>query len=230
VSEPLQPLLLASELRKTFHDSGKKIPVLQGASMIMEAGFNTSISGQSGCGKSTLLNLLSGLERLDSGTIEWDGTSLEGLRSQQIARMRGLYFGFIFQSYYLISELNAVENVLIAARLVGKISSEAKNRAAELLKMVGLEHRIKHPVQKLSGGERQRVAIARSLINNPKIVLADEPTGNLDESTAKTIMELILSVCETNKSNLLLVTHNPEFARLTHHQYVLHDGVLTKTN
>jgi lipoprotein-releasing system ATP-binding protein len=223
-------LIQASDVRKTFYDSGKEIPVLKGASMTMEAGSNTSISGQSGCGKSTLLNLLCGLDKLDEGTIQWNGSSLKNMRLNEVSTMRGRFFGFIFQSYYLISELNAIENVLMAARLVSGISRETKNRASELLETVGLGHRIKHPVQKLSGGERQRVAIARALVNNPKVVLADEPTGNLDESTAQSTMDLILNVCEKNSSALLLVTHNPEFARLTHKQYVLHDGLLTKTS
>ncbi len=190
-------------------------------------GKNIAITGQSGSGKSTFLNTICSLESFDEGNIEWNGVSIKELGEKKLARLRGEFFGFIFQSYYLISELNSFENVLIAARLIHKVDRASRERAEHLLEVVGLKDRLKHNVQKLSGGERQRVAIARALMNNPDVILADEPTGNLDESTASEVMQLIFDVCKANQNSLLLVTHNPEFAKLTDKQYILHDGILS---
>ena len=221
-------LLKVENLYKTFEDSGAPIHVLKGASLSLKRGENIAITGQSGSGKSTFLNIICSLESFDEGCIEWNGVSIQSLNEKKLSRLRGNFFGFVFQSYYLISELNALENILIAARLIRRVTRADRERAQHLLEIVGLKDRIRHHVQKLSGGERQRVAIARALMNNPDVILADEPTGNLDESTAEEVMQLIFEVCQTNQSSLLLVTHNPEFAKLTHNQYVLHDGVLSK--
>lgn len=220
-------LLQVDDLYKTFYDSGAPIHVLKGASLRMLSNTNISIAGQSGSGKSTFLNVICGLESFDEGTILWNETSIKQYKLHDLAKLRGEFFGFIFQSYYLISELNAIENVILPARLIRNLNKETRERAEHLIEMVGLSDRLKHNVQKLSGGERQRVAIARALINNPHIILADEPTGNLDESTADEVMELIFDICKRNGSSLLLVTHNPEYAKLTHQQYYLHDGTLT---
>ena len=220
-------LLQVDDLHKTFYDSGAPIQVLKGASLRMLPNTNISIAGQSGSGKSTFLNVICGLESFDEGTILWNRTSIKEYKLHELAKLRGEFFGFIFQSYYLVSELNAIENVLLPARLIRNLNKETRQRAEHLIEMVGLSNRLKHNVQKLSGGERQRVAIARALINNPEIILADEPTGNLDESTADEVMELIFDICKKNGSSLLLVTHNPEYAKLTHQQYYLHDGTLT---
>lgn len=219
-------LLKVGDLKKTFVDSGAPIHVLKGASLSLEQGKNVAITGQSGSGKSTFLNIICGLESFDEGSIEWNGISIRHLSEKKLSKLRGSFFGFIFQSYYLISELNALENVLIAARLIKSPTRETRERARHLLETVGLQDRLKHNVQKLSGGERQRVAIARALMNNPDVILADEPTGNLDESTADEVMNLIFDVCRKNQSSLLLVTHNPEFAKLTDERFMLHDGIL----
>ena len=219
-------LLEVKGLHKTFEDSGAPIPVLKGAELTLKQGKNLAITGQSGSGKSTFLNIICGLESFEEGSIEWNGISVKDLSEKRLSKLRGNFFGFIFQSYYLISELNAFENVMIAARLVQKPNRAARERAEQLLETVGLKDRLKHNVQKLSGGERQRVAIARALMNNPDVILADEPTGNLDESTADEVMNLIFEVCRSNQSSLLLVTHNPEFAKLTDQRFMLHDGVL----
>jgi len=219
-------LLRVEDLKKTFVDSGAPIHVLKGASLSLEQGKNVAITGQSGSGKSTFLNIICGLESFDEGSIEWNGISIRHLSEKKLSKLRGSFFGFIFQSYYLISELNALENVLIAARLIKSPTRETRERARHLLETVGLQDRLKHNVQKLSGGERQRVAIARALMNNPDVILADEPTGNLDESTADEVMNLIFDVCRKNQSSLLLVTHNPEFAKLTDERFMLHDGTL----
>jgi len=219
-------LLRVEDLKKTFVDSGAPIHVLKGASLSLEQGKNVAITGQSGSGKSTFLNIICGLESFDEGSIEWNGIPVKHLSEKKLSKLRGSFFGFIFQSYYLISELNALENVLIAARLIKSPTRETRERARHLLETVGLQDRLKHNVQKLSGGERQRVAIARALMNNPDVILADEPTGNLDESTADEVMNLIFDVCRKNQSSLLLVTHNPEFAKLTDERFMLHDGTL----
>ena len=226
-SQTSEYLLQVDNLHKTFYDSGAPIQVLRGASLRMLPNTNISIAGQSGSGKSTFLNVICGLESFDEGKILWNQTAIDQLRLRELSKMRGSFFGFVFQSYYLVSELNTTENVLLPARMIGNLSKETRQRATNLLELVGLSNRLKHNVQKLSGGERQRVAIARALINNPHIILADEPTGNLDESTADEVMELIFDICKKNGSSLLLVTHNPEYAKLTHQQYYLHDGTLT---
>jgi lipoprotein-releasing system ATP-binding protein len=219
-------LLAVENLHKTFYDSGAPIHVLKGASLRLLPGNNISIAGQSGSGKSTFLNVICGLESFDEGSIHWNQTAINAFKLRELSKLRGEFFGFIFQSYYLISELNTLENVLLPARLIQNLNKESRQRAQHLLELVGLQDRLKHNVQKLSGGERQRVAIARALINSPHIILADEPTGNLDESTADEVMELIFDICKKNRSSLLLVTHNPEYAKLTHQQYHLHDGIL----
>jgi ABC-type lipoprotein export system ATPase subunit len=223
------PLLRVEALCKAFEDQSHRVEVLRGASLRIEAGQTLAITGQSGCGKSTLLNLLSGLESPDSGQIEWEGVAINRLGSKALAKMRGKFFGFIFQSFYLMQELTPLENVLFPARLIGRLQRDSRERAAHLLDQVGLGGRLRQPVQKLSGGERQRVAIARALMNEPGVVLADEPTGNLDEATAESIMELILHICAENRSSLILVTHNPRFAKLTQRQFLLHDGLIQET-
>jgi lipoprotein-releasing system ATP-binding protein len=219
-------LLLVDNLHKSFGDASSPIEVLKGANLSLRKGKHVSITGQSGSGKSTFLNIICGLESFEEGAITWNGISVKSLHDRDLSKLRGSFFGFIFQSYYLISELNTLENVLIAARLIQKPTRETRNRAKSLLELVGLKDRLNHHVQKLSGGERQRVAIARALMNQPDVILADEPTGNLDESTADEVMQLIFDVCKTNGNSLLLVTHNPEFAKLTDQQFMLHDGVL----
>ena len=220
------PLLEVTNLRKTFHDSGRAIHVLNGVNLTVPNGKNISICGQSGSGKSTFLNLISGLESHEEGSIRWNGLEIMGLNEGRLTRERGRFFGFIFQAYYLVPEINVVENVLLAARLLGRLRQNTRDRAVSLLEQVGLKDRMRYPVQKLSGGERQRVAVARALMNEPKVILADEPTGNLDENTASEVMDLIVGICRKQGSSLILVTHNPVFARKMDQEYLLHEGVL----
>ncbi|MBN2235843.1 MAG: ABC transporter ATP-binding protein [Opitutales bacterium] len=220
------PLLEVADLHKTFHDSGRSIHVLNGVNLSVPDGRNISICGQSGSGKSTFLNLISGLESHEQGSIRWNGLEIMGLNERRLARERGRFFGFIFQAYYLVPEINVVENVLLAARLLGRLRQSSRDRAVALLEQVGLKDRMRYPVQKLSGGERQRVAVARALMNEPKVILADEPTGNLDENTASEVMDLIVGICRKQGSSLILVTHNPLFARMMDQEYLLHEGVL----
>jgi len=219
-------LLEAKALGKQFPGADQAISVLDGVDFALRRGESVSIRGESGSGKSTLLNVLSGLERADSGQLFWEGKDVSRFSLSKLAAHRTGYVGFVFQAYYLAPELNAIENVLLGARIAGRINQSIHERAESLLIRVGLRDRIKHSSTKLSGGERQRVAVARALINDPPLVLADEPTGNLDESTGLAVMDLLMEITEESDKSLVLVTHNPEFAARTERQLTLHLGKL----
>ncbi|MCC6415464.1 MAG: ABC transporter ATP-binding protein [Opitutaceae bacterium] len=184
------------------------------------AGESVSIRGESGSGKSTLLNLIAGLDEPDTGTILWGGRP-------RLPAARANFLGIIFQSFYLIPELDALANVLMAARICGRVGVAERQRAADLLTRVGLEERTCHLPTQLSGGERQRVALARALMNNPALILADEPTGNLDERTGNAMIELLLTLCVETRTALVLVTHNAAHAAKCDRQLTLRDGVLS---
>lgn len=201
-----------------------EISVLSGIDFKISRGETVSIRGESGSGKSTLLNVLSGLETAESGDLLWNGESVSKRSLSWLAARRAKFIGFVFQAYYLAPELNALENVLLGARIAGRVDRAVVDRAEALLKKVGMGHRLKHSSTKLSGGERQRVAVARALINNPPLVLADEPTGNLDEATGEAVMELLLNLATEEGKSLVLVTHNPDFAARTQRQLHLHLG------
>jgi predicted ABC-type transport system involved in lysophospholipase L1 biosynthesis ATPase subunit len=217
-------ILEAKQLGKSFPSPDGAITVLDGVDFKLRRGESVSIRGESGSGKSTLLNVLSGLETTDVGELLWNGQQVSGRSLSWLAARRSNYIGFVFQSYYLAPELNALENVLLGARIAGRINSTVIDRAEALLKRVGMEHRLRHGSTKLSGGERQRVAVARALITDPPLVLADEPTGNLDEATGVAVMDLLLEIAGEEAKSLVLVTHNPEFAKRTQHQLTLHLG------
>ena len=217
-------ILEAKQLGKSFQGPDGAISVLNGVNFKLRRGESVSIRGESGSGKSTLLNVLSGLETTDVGELLWNGQLVSGRSLSWLAARRTNYIGFVFQSYYLAPELNALENVLLGARIAGRINSTVIDRAEALLKRVGMGHRLRHGSSKLSGGERQRVAVARALINDPPLVLADEPTGNLDEATGVAVMDLLLELAGEEAKSLVLVTHNPEFAKRTQHQLTLHLG------
>jgi len=217
-------ILEAKQLGKSFPSPDGAISVLDGVNFKLRRGESVSIRGESGSGKSTLLNVLSGLETTEVGELLWNGQQVSGRSLSWLAARRSNYIGFVFQSYYLAPELNALENVLLGARIAGRINSTVIDRAEALLKRVGMEHRLRHGSTKLSGGERQRVAVARALINDPPLVLADEPTGNLDEATGVAVMDLLLEIAGEEAKSLVLVTHNPEFAKRTQHQLTLHLG------
>jgi len=222
------PILEARDLAKRFSSAAGELDVLQAVSFALNAGKSLSIRGESGSGKSTLLNVVSGLETYDRGELFWMGQPVKGKRvgRRPIEPVRSTFIGFVFQSYYLIPELNTLENVLVAARLRGNPGSTEIDRAGALLDRVGLKGREKQLTTQMSGGERQRVALARALINQPQLILADEPTGNLDEETGEVVMQLLLEICAEEQAGLVLVTHNPEFAARTDHQYFLQLGVL----
>ena len=212
------PILTACGLRKTFLSGDRRLEVLTGVDLDVAAGESVSIRGESGSGKSTLLQLLAGLDAPDAGTLAWAGTPDTG------TKRRATFLGIVFQSFYLIPELDARENVLMARRILGGIDAAARARADELLAKVGLAERMTHLPAQLSGGERQRVAVARALMNSPRLILADEPTGNLDERTGDAVIELLLGLCAETKTSLVLVTHNAAHAQKTHRQLVLRGG------
>lgn len=219
-------ILQASDLSKSYKSGSRDIQVLQDVDISVMRGQTISIRGESGSGKSTLLNLLAGIEIPDQGEVVWNGTPVSTIAESKRPGIRASYLGFVFQSFYLIPELNTLENVVLAARIAGKSSKEAKSLAEHFLEELGLAERLQSRPDQLSGGERQRTAIARALINKPQVLLADEPTGNLDEKTAQRVLDQLLSVVEKHQAALLLVTHHAGFASRTGTQLHLEDGRL----
>ena len=211
-------ILQSTGLHKHYLSGERRIEVLRGVDLAIAAGESVSIRGESGSGKSTLLNLLSGLDAPDSGDLRWEGDA-----TLAPAR-RGRLIGLVFQAFYLVPELDARDNVLLAARLLGKVGEPERARAAELLSRVGLSARANHIPAKLSGGERQRVAIARALMNRPKLILADEPTGNLDEGSGDAVINLLLALCAEEGCALVLVTHNAAHAARCARRLFLREG------
>ena len=220
-------ILRAKEIKKSFKSpNGETIDVLRGANLEIARGQSISLRGESGAGKTTFLNVIAGLEFPTSGEIYWDGQRVDNLSNSKQARLRAGFMGFVFQNYCLVPELNALENVELAARIAGKFDASARKRPKELLDSVGLSGRLRHLPSQMSGGEKQRVAIARAVMNNPRVILADEPTGNLDEATGLEVMDIFLTLCSSYSTSLLLITHNPEFAARTSAQVKLAAGVL----
>jgi lipoprotein-releasing system ATP-binding protein len=218
------PALQAFGLRKSYPSGDRTLEVLQGVDLTVSPGETVSVRGESGSGKSTLLNILAGLDRPDAGELFWGGEAAHELSLGQLTACRGRFLGMVFQSYYLIPELDAFANVLMAARMVGGVGEAERARTTTLLKRVGLAERGHHLPSQLSGGERQRVAVARALMNRPAVILADEPTGNLDERTGDEVVSLLLEVCAEEHAALVLVTHNPVHAKKTSRTLLLHDG------
>ena len=212
------PILSARGLVKTFRSGDRRIEVLRGVNLEVAPGESISIRGESGSGKSTLLHLLAGLDAPDSGELAWEGSPDTG------SQRRAEFLGIVFQSFYLIPELDALQNVLMARRIVGSIGPAERKRAIDLLARVGLAERMHHLPGQLSGGERQRVAVARALMNQPRLILADEPTGNLDEATGAAVIELLLGLCRETGTTLVLVTHNADHAAKCSRKLVLHSG------
>ena len=206
----MTPRLRASSLERSFRIGGSQIPVLRGIDLDIVAGESVFLCGASGAGKTTLLYTLAGLETPESGTVEFEGQSLYSLSGNALARLRNQHMGFVFQSYFLLPELTALENALVPAMIRG---TSAQVRAMELLERVGLRDRMHHLPAELSGGEQQRVAIARSLINDPSILFADEPTGNLDSKNGEVIMALLLDLARDGGRTLVVVTHDEHLAQ-----------------
>ena len=206
----MTPRLRARSLERSFRIGGARIPVLRGIDLDIVAGESVFLCGASGAGKTTLLYTLAGLETPESGTVEFEGQSLYSLSGNALARLRNQHMGFVFQSYFLLPELTALENALVPAMIRG---TSARARATELLERVGLRDRMHHLPAELSGGEQQRVAIARSLINDPSLLFADEPTGNLDSKNGEVIMALLLDLARDGGRTLVVVTHDDHLAR-----------------
>ena len=207
-----EPFLSAKNAGKTYMLGKRALEVLRGVNLDIERGDFLALRGASGAGKSTLLHLLGGLDFPDPGEIWTQGRSLSSLSSGEMAQWRNREVGFIFQAYYLLPELDALENVCLPARMARTPASQAAKRAHELLTRVGLEERMEHKPYELSGGEQQRVAIARALINEPNLVLADEPTGNLDSHTGQEIIDLLCSLRDERKMTLVMATHDSTVA------------------
>jgi putative ABC transport system ATP-binding protein len=207
---------------KTVDSGGQPLTILHPLDYAIASGQFVAIVGPSGSGKSTLLGLLAGLDAPTSGSIIVDGTDITTLGEDRLARLRGEKIGFVFQFFHLVPSLTAFENVLIPMEIAGR--RDATTRARELLEEVGLTDRAHHYPSQLSGGEQQRIAIARALANDPPIVLADEPTGNLDSATGRHVMDLLMRVHSVRNTTLVLVTHDAELAALADTRLVLRDG------
>ena len=219
-------LLRASGLRKSFRTGEGSIEVLKGIDLAIGSGERLAILGASGVGKSTLLHILGTLDHPTQGRVEFHGEDLFARDRAALARFRGRSLGFIFQFHHLLPEFNALENVMMPGLIGGRSREQMRERAAGLLEEVGLEHRIQHPVGKLSGGERQRVAVARALVLEPELVLADEPTGNLDPKIGEQVLELLLEINRLHGTALVVVTHSPELAARLGRRVELRDGYL----
>ena len=221
-------MLEATDLHKTYILPHKRVDVLKGASISVGKGERVAIVGRSGAGKSTLLHVLGGLDRPDAGEVSVDGKPLYAVSQRVRTAVRAAKIGFVFQSYHLLSEMDVTENVMLPAMTgVLKITrAQMRQRALTLLEQVGLADRATHMPLELSGGEQQRVALARALINEPALILADEPTGNLDRLTGAQIMELLFGLSCTRELALVMVTHSPETAALCDRVLELHDGLL----
>ena len=217
------PQLIARDIFQSFRMGPRRIEVLRGISMQIERNEAVFLSGASGAGKTTLLYTLAGLERPESGSVEVEGRPLYHLSSSAEARLRNEKMGFVFQGYFLLPELTALENVLLP-RMIGR--RPTRQEGEESLASVGLADRLHHLPAELSGGEQQRVAIARALTNDPDIVFADEPTGNLDSKTGGEIMDLLLNLARDRKKTLLVVTHDTRLASRGDRQLHIKDGVL----
>jgi putative ABC transport system ATP-binding protein len=204
-------ILRVEHLSKVFKTGAQSLPVLKDISFTVEEGSACAIVGPSGSGKTTLIAVCAGLERPSEGSVVFNGFEMQRASEEELARLRNQFVGFIFQSFHLLPSLTALENVMVPAEIRGE--NHARGRAAELLRQVGLADRRDHYPIQLSGGEQQRVAIARAFMNRPKILFADEPTGNLDSETAGEIVRLIFDLNATAGTTLMLVTHDRELTR-----------------
>lgn len=221
-------VLRVENLSKTYEMGNEKISILNGIDFILRKKEKVTVTGSSGCGKTTFLNLISGLDTLSSGEVTLGSYRLSGLSETQLTAYRRECIGFIFQFHHLLEDFTALENIYLPAYLSGEPLKTAKERARFLLERVGLSARASHFPTQLSGGECQRIAVARALINNPPLILADEPTGNLDEAHSERVEELLFDVVEKEGKSLILVTHDSRLAEKGDIHYVLTQGQLQK--
>ena len=217
-------MIRTKEIRKSFGT----LEVLKGIDLLVERGEVVSIVGPSGAGKTTLLQILGTLSRPSSGEIEIDGEAVHALSDRQLSRFRNTKIGFVFQFHHLLPEFTALENVCIPGYIGGRDRREVEKRAAELLEMLGMEHRSSHKPAELSGGEQQRVAIARALINSPAVLLADEPSGNLDTKNREEIHRLIFTLRDTLGQTVVIVTHDGQLAAMSDRKIEMVDGQIVR--
>lgn len=225
-----EPLLLAKALTKSYTIASRTLDVLRGVDLDVARGDFLALRGASGAGKSTLLHLIGGLDSPNSGQILFEGRDVTKFSERELTHFRNRRVGFIFQAYHLLPELTALENVCLPARIARVSSMAAKNRAMALLGEVGLGDRVEHKPYELSGGEQQRVAIARSLIAGPELILADEPTGNLDSRSGMEIIELLKNLCVQTNAALIIATHDAKVAAAARRLIELADGRVAAVN
>ena len=219
-------LIYCKQLNKTFKSEAENLEIIKNLDLSVRKREQISIIGPSGCGKSTLLSILGGLDRPSSGTLEVAGLDLVHADEKLLAKYRAATVGFVFQFHYLLKDFSALENTMLPAFMLSGKKSDAESKAKELLNAVGLSDRLHHLPAKLSGGERQRVALARALINRPAIILADEPTGNLDRQSAMMVEKLLFDMADSLDTTLILVTHDTNLAARAGTRFVLTDGSL----
>ncbi len=213
---------------QSIHKSYGQLEILKGVDLEVQKGEIVTIVGASGAGKSSLLNILGTLDRPDSGQLFIADQELSKLSNKHLSLFRNLKIGFIFQFHHLLVEFDALENVCIPAFIAGKSKSEAEKRATGLLELLGLGDRLKHKPNELSGGEQQRVAVARALVNNPALIFADEPSGNLDSTNARELHELFLKLRNEFNQTFVIVTHNEDLAALSDRKVLMKDGLITQ--
>ncbi len=228
MSDDRRVILEARNLEKDYHDGTRVLKVLRGTSLQVRAGEIVSIVGASGSGKSTLLHLLGALDRPTSGQVLLNGQDFSSLPADQLADMRNRGVGFIFQFHHLLAEFTALENVIVPGLIQGLPVEGVRAAAKERLEGLGLGERLTHRPSKLSGGEQQRVSLARAMVGNPDVILADEPTGNLDSESAQVVMDLLWKNVRDNDKALVIVTHEPDIAAQADRRMRLRDGVLVE--
>jgi len=219
-------LVRAENLVKNYVSGTETLHILKGINLSIEEGMSAAITGQSGSGKSTLLNILGGLDRADKGSVFIGNDDITNLPEKEMSAYRSKRMGFIFQFHYLLKDFTALENIMIPAYIAGMKKKDAKERARALLADVKLEERGGHFPSQLSGGERQRVAVARSMVNDPALILADEPTGNLDPANSEMVSELLYAAAQKRGKTLIVVTHDEKAAARAGVRLVLEDGLL----
>lgn len=222
-------IITIENLEKTYKTQSETLTILKDLELHVESGTKVSIVGQSGSGKSTFLNIVAGLDSVSNGSVKVGNYLVSSLDEQNLAFYRSKFIGLVFQFHYLLKDFTALENVFLPSYMAGTKKNEAKEKAEQLLCDVGLADRMNHLPSELSGGERQRAAVARSLINDPELILADEPTGNLDPANSKMIGELLFSMVDKYQKTLLLVTHDMNLARNADICYRIQDGKLAET-
>jgi lipoprotein-releasing system ATP-binding protein len=223
-----EPILQVKGVHKHFGSGERRVDVLRGVDLTLSGQESIAVVGASGVGKSTLLHILGTLERPSAGEVIYEGVNVLTFPETHLAAYRNRSIGFVFQFHHLLSEFSALENVMLPCLIARMSKRKSRESAGEVLDLVGLSHRIRHRVGELSGGEQQRVAVARALVLNPKVLLADEPTGNLDTKTSRNVHELLLRLNQEQKVSLVVVTHNMELAGMMQRQLHMKDGLLNE--